>query len=453
MQRRLFWVAVPLLIALFAAISVPAATALAGRHTAALTNDRINDASRFSAAAFTAIAEDDTRRLESELDQYAELFDSPVWLVDNERNLLHASTDGPPPRHADDLIDAALAGRTPGVVDTVWPWGPDRAVIAAPVGRDSQVVAVLVIEVPTATARASTIRDWLILGLVLLGAGAVATAMVWPASRWVLKPVAELERAADAVARGELDTRAVPDTGPPELQGLSRTFNHMVERVAGTVERQQRFVADASHQLRNPLAAVRLAIDNLQPHLDGSIDAREVHEEAIEDVERMNAVVEGLLAATRLENSSQQWSRLGEVIHALTPGWVALGERSGVAVTVTVDADVVVREPTGGLASTLEELTDNAVRLGGSQHIAIIGAALGADRYRVSVCDDGSGMSASEREHALERFWRAPRMQNVAGTGLGLAIVAQVVTDVGGELRLDSSDLGGLAVHLELPRE
>lgn len=452
MRRRLFWAAIPLLVALFTAISVPAATALAGRHTAAMTNDRINDASRFSAAAFTALAEDDLTRLASELDQYADLFDSPVWLLDNERNLLHATDGDAPSRRADDLIDAALAGSTPGVADTVWPWSADQTVIVSPVGRDSQVLAAIVIEVPTAAARHATLRDWAVLALALGVAGGVAMFMLWPASRWVLKPVADLERSAGAVARGDLDARAVPDTGPPELQGLSRTFNHMVDRVAGTVERQQRFVADASHQLRNPLAAVRLSVDNLEPHLDGTDDAREVHAEAIDDIERMDHVVEGLLAATRLERGTAERVRLGEVVDSLRPSWVVLADRDGVRVESTLADDVVVLEPTGGLASALEELVDNAVRLGGARQIVLSGAPGPQGTYVLRVSDDGIGMTEDERAQALMRFWRSPRMQNVPGTGLGLAIIAQVLSDIGGSAQLEVSDAGGLAVVLTLPR-
>lgn len=452
MRRRLFWAAAPLLVALFAAISVPAATALAGRHTAAMTNDRINDASRFAAAAFTALAEDDTTRLEAELDQYADLFDSPVWLLDNERNLLHATAGDVPPDDADDLIDAALAGSTPGVVETIWPWGPAHAVIATPVGRDSQVLAAIVIEVPTDATRSATLRDWAVLALALTVAGGVAMFMLWPASRWVLKPVADLERSADAVAGGDLEARAIPDAGPPELQGLSRTFNHMVDRVAGTVERQQRFVADASHQLRNPLASIRLAVDNLEPHLDGTDDAREVHGEAVDDIERMNHVVEGLLAATRLEDRTAGHVRLGDVVESLRPGWASLADRDEVHIDSTLDDGVVVVEPTGGLASVLEELVDNAVRLGEAHRIEVSGRPEAGDTYVVTVADDGGGMTEEERSQALERFWRSPRVQNVPGTGLGLAITAQVVADVGGEVRLDASETGGLAVHLALPR-
>ncbi|TCB98447.1 HAMP domain-containing histidine kinase [Micromonospora zingiberis] len=450
MRRRLLLISMPLLAVLFLAISVPAASAIAGRRTAHLVNDRTNDAARFSAAALDELADGDMRRLGAEFDHYAELFDTPLWLLDRERTLLYSADGTPPTAQGDRLLDGVLSGQTTSFGATVWPWGPDTITLAAPAGRDSQVIAAIVMEVPTGAVRTATWRDWGILAAALTAFMAVALYLLWPMSRWLLRPVAHLAHSADAVARGDLRSRAVADAGPPELRGLSQTFNRMVDTVATTLERQQQFVTDASHQLRNPLASARIAVENLRPYLDGGAEAELAYRDALADMDRMSALVGGLLTASSLQAAPVRASSVAQLLERRAQRWrVECAERD---VTLVVDvADAEVIEPSGGLAMVLGELLGNALRLAAPQRIELRGRVSEAGRYTLTVADDGVGLSGEEHQLATGRFWRSPRVQNLPGTGLGLNIVAQVVTDVGGRLTLRETPGGGLTVVLDLP--
>src|SRR3712207_2956793 len=155
-------------------------------------------------------------------------------------------------------------------------------------------------------------------------------AAAWPMSRWVLRPVSKLEEATAAVAQVNLDVRADEVGGPPELRRLAKSFNTMVDVVGRALNRQKAFVADASHQLRNPLASLRLAVDNLQPHVQGE-HGREAHQIAIEEAEEMGRVLDTLLAATRLDSARQtEPVEIDQLLATHTPAWQALAKSSGV---------------------------------------------------------------------------------------------------------------------------
>lgn len=453
MRRRLLAVAVPLIVLLGLTVALAVAGTIADDHTSRLSSDRFNDTSRFTVAALTALADEDPgplQRLEAEMDAYASLHATPVWLVDREGDVIHATGPKAPPAAVSADVDSVLAGQSPVLPERIWPWGPPQVHLVAPVGRDSQVIAAVVMEVPTARTHGDVSREWGVLTLIVLVPLVSLVAALWPLSRWLLRPVEDLERSAAAVAGGNLDARAETVGGPPELRGLGHTFNRMVESVGTTVERQQQFLADAAHQLRNPLTSTRLAVENLEHHLEDDPAARETWEEAVDDVERMGDVVEGLLDATRLQTRPARVSTVDEAVGAGPDRWRRVVEEGGLAFDWEVDAGPRVVEPTGGLAATLDELVSNAVRLSGGTRVSIEGRLTGDGAYRLAVVDDGRGLTPRERELALQRFWRSPHTQNVPGTGLGLTILAQVVDDAGGSLRLTEGAGSGLRVEVLL---
>lgn len=456
MRRRLLVAVAPVVLLLLLAVGIPVAGTVADRHTADLGSDRLGDGSRFAVAALTALAAEDEgslQRLRAELDAYASLYDSPVWLVDREAAVLHGTDDAPPPAVVRDALEDVLAGQSPALPARVWPWSGPTTHVVVPVGRDSQVIAALVLQAPTATARATILGEWALLGGLLAVPAALLLLGLWPLSRWLMRPVEDLERSAVAVAGGDLDARAATASGPPELRGLGRTFNLMVESVSTTVQRQQEFLADASHQLRNPIASTRLAVENLQPHLDEDPVAEQTYRDAIDDVERMTAVVEGLLAATRLQTRPAQVSTVREALGSRERHWRAVCDDAGLPLDVSLaDLDHSVLEPTGGMAAAVDELLSNAVRLSGATRLRVEGGAdPDSGGYRLAVVDDGHGLTPDERDRATQRFWRSPRVQNVTGTGLGLTILTQVLADVGGRLDLEEAPGGGLTVALLLP--
>lgn len=452
MRRRLVVASVPLLVLLIVAMLIPTAYVGAQRETAVLVSDRLLDSTRFASLTADSLA-GDTSRLTAEFDAYADLYDTSLWLIARDGRLLHASgaaTDQGVPADAEPMVSAAMAGSQRTPERTVTPFGPDTLSLAVPVGHDSQVSAVLMMEFPTEHAQGAIAQRWLVITLSAAVPATLLIMAVWPIAGWVLKPLRSLERSMERMRRGERQVRADAAHGPPELQGVARSFNAMSHTVEATLQRQQQFVADASHQLRNPLAAVHVGLENLGEHLDEDPESAEVFDEAMQTVTRMEALVEDLLTATDLASAQEPLSTMSTAAMSIA-GARTLAEAGGVEFHADIEPGEFI-PPRGGLEMVWEELTSNAMRLGGATQITLQGR-LATDRvtYCFTFDDDGLGLSADELAHAGTRFWRSPTAQNIDGTGMGLSIISQAVQDVGGAIRLSAADAGGLRVTVELP--
>ena len=213
----------------------------------------------------------------------------------------------------------------------------------------------------------------------------------------------------------------------------------------------QAFVADASHQLRTPLAALRLRLENLEA--DG-IDSRpEDIERALAEVHRLSQLVDSLLVLTRAEAARRtpESVDLGAVVADRRDAWSAFAaERE---VEIASDAPPIqVRSVPGRLEQVLDNLLSNALEVapaGSALHIDVRRAGANA---RLEVCDAGPGMTPEQRARAFDRFWRAATARrDGGGFGLGLAIVRELVNADGGTVTLDDAPEGGLRVSITLP--
>jgi signal transduction histidine kinase len=440
MLRRLLVITVPLLVALVAALGIPLASAVVQRETQTTYLDRLGDARRFASLAESALQSDRLLPLDFEIQRYDQLYDIPVALVSADKRVLLTSRRGFNPTGDPAVVavlNAALNGIQPDTDYSGWPWRTGPMVVVEPVGRDSEAVAAVVTISPTGALRTEILRQWGLMALAGLAPMLAVVAAAWPMSRWVLRPVRRLDEATAAVAAGNLDVRADEVGGPPELRRLARSFNTMVDVVGKALNRQKAFVADASHQLRNPLASLRLAVDNLSPHVE-SEHGREAHQIAVEEAEEMGRVLDALLAATRLDSArSTEPVEIDQLLVTHKPAWQALAARSGVDLEIDVPPGLTMQEPPGGLGSVLDELVSNAIRLANATKVRITGKP-----GELHVVDNGDGLTAEEREQALQRFWRATKHQNIAGTGMGLAICAELIESAGGTLTLHDAGPG-----------
>jgi signal transduction histidine kinase len=298
---------------------------------------------------------------------------------------------------------------------------------------------------------------WVILGAISLAALLGATLLAFSLARWVSRPLAGLDSAAGRLADGDLGSRAVVGSGPPELRRLATTFNTMAGRLEALVHGNRAVIADVSHQLRTPLAALRLRLDLLAADTDP--DPQTTGHElagALEELARLSRLVDGLLAVARAENVVPVPAAVdvAAVARERAVAWHPVADDRGITLEVAEKASGARPRPPvmawigeGHLEQVLDNLIANALEaLSAGCHITVTATTTAAGA-QVTVADDGPGMSAEDRERAFLRFTTS----NPNGTGLGLAIVHRLVTSNGGTARLAETPGGGLTAILDFP--
>lgn len=338
-----------------------------------------------------------------------------------------------------------------------------RVVVTEPVWQDpghtdlpntDNPIGVVVLERPTAQLDDSTGGLWLYVGVLAAIAMLAAAAIAVTFARWVSKPLVTMDAAARKLADGDLAVRAVTGYGPPELRRMAASFNMMAGRLETLVHGHRAMLADVSHQLRTPLAALRLRVDLLAA--DAGPTAQAELAGAQEEIARLSRLVDGLLATARAESVTEQ-----RVVINLLPtvaervaAWQPVADGSGVKLVTEPSGDAAELMPgpqvavgTGHIEQILDNLLANAIEAlpeGGRVTVSVSAAEGGA---QLVVADDGPGMPPAERARAFLRFFTA----RSNGTGLGLAIVHRLVTSNGGAARLSETPGGGLTVALEFP--
>ncbi|KKD03214.1 sensor histidine kinase [Streptomyces sp. WM6386] len=273
---------------------------------------------------------------------------------------------------------------------------------------------------------------------LLLGVVAAAT---WLVTRRALRPVEGIRREMAAITASEDLARRVPEPDThDEVARLARTTNATLAALEASVERQRRFVADASHELRSPIASLRtqLEVGAAHPEL---LDVPG----AVQDTVRLQRLAADLLLLARLdagEGPGDKRLDLGEVARREARG------RDGVTVEA---ADVEVAGSRSQLERVIGNLLDNAQRHARS----VIGVTVRRDGAwaAVEVADDGDGVAEADRERIFERFVRLDeaRSRDDGGAGLGLAIARDVAARHGGTLTVRDAPAGGALFELRLP--
>ena len=266
-------------------------------------------------------------------------------------------------------------------------------------------------------------------------------------ARWVGRPLSELDAAAQRLGGGALDTRSQAASGPPEVRRLANTFNTMAARLEALVHGNQATMADVSHQLRTPLAALRLRLDLLSQDSDEATVSELAG--AQDEIVRLSRLVDGLLAVARAESVVVEPVDISvnEVVHDRAAAWRPVAEERDVGLATRCAGQVVARLGEGHLEQILDNLLANAleaVPAGG--HVRVSAAPTGQG-IRVTVADNGPGMSPQQQQAAFRRF----ASTTPGGAGLGLAIVHRLVTSNGGAAALSDTPGGGLTVDLDLP--
>lgn len=313
----------------------------------------------------------------------------------------------------------------------------DLLYVAVPVSSGGRLRGAVRITYPASFVEERILRTWFVLagvGLVVLG---FVTVLSFRLARAVTEPVRQLERVASQLGEGQLSARAPIPGGPEELRVLTRQFNDTAAKLERLVDAQRAFVADASHQLRTPLAALRLRLEVLEDEIPAA--AREDLEGALAEVHRLSRLVNGLLELARAENRTSTPAAVDvrAVVRERVAAWTPLAEERGVSIVDGVEPHVVAAATPGHLEQVLDNLVANAVDVSPANGVIRLHAKRTGEWVEVHVCDEGPGMDPERRATAFDRFWRAPDTgSRIGGFGIGLAIVRQLVVADGGEVEL-----------------
>jgi two-component system, OmpR family, sensor histidine kinase MtrB len=306
-----------------------------------------------------------------------------------------------------------------------------------------------------------------VLGLTLFGAGVVTTILGIGLGRFAsersLRPLAAVSRAAGAIAGGELDTRLDPTAADPDLEGLTNSFNAMVDQLQERIEREARFNSDVSHELRSPLTTLAAALEVLEADRDKlPVRSQRALQLLSDDLHRFQRMVGDLLEMSRADAGSVdvflEEVNVSELVQrSVEAGFGHIdGHGEGAPPTVQVDPDVQswrVGVDKRRFERVMVNLMENASHYGGG--VTEIAVGPGAEnQVEVTVDDAGPGIDAQERSKVFERFYRGSasgRRGTGTGSGLGLALVAEHMHVMQGDVRVESSPAGGARFVLSLP--
>jgi signal transduction histidine kinase len=456
-RARLLAVVTSLVVLVVIGLGAPLAMTVASTQSQQFFLDRLTDTEGFASLAQEPLSSGNFTVLGTALDRYEQVYGSQAVVLNTSgRQQAHSTTlidIADPDVHS--AVQAALAGRSPQAGPTLLPWQHRSMVVAEPVLLGGELVGVAVTVSATEHVRGIILGWWGALTGGAIVAIALAILAALPVVRWVLRPVRRLDdataRLGAAVVQGQDVDPAGIQGGPPELRRLSESFDQLAATVSTTLAAQRAFVADASHQLRNPLTALRLRLGNLTGHLGAEAATHQTA--AIAEADRLGRILDELLAMARAESGTVEPVEVDvdQVVKQRVSAWQAVATHRNVTMVLAGEPGGLALVPPRGLETILDALLENALKFTGDGTLVVLEVRRAEDVVSVSVRDHGPGLRPDELPRATDRFWRSREHQNVHGTGLGLAIVARIVQRVSGTVDVSTPEGGGLLVRIGLP--
>ncbi|NUR91578.1 MAG: HAMP domain-containing histidine kinase [Nonomuraea sp.] len=446
---------VVMVVVIACGFALPLAMGAAVEESRRLFDSRVLEAAVLADMAEPALASGDLARLRGDVRRARRACGCGLLVVDHEGHPVAAERMEMAPGGLDHraLATAAMSGHRFELPHVAWPWDARPYVVAAAIRYGDRPLGAVITVAPTADVRSALVTRLLLLmaavGLVVAGATFL---VIRPFMRWVLCPVHLVSELIEQVGSGA-EALQVPETlGPPPARRLARGFNQMAVRVLHLVTRQQEFVAQASHQLRNPLTVLRLGVDNaleLGALPGGKSEDLKL---ALSEVDRLSAIVDSLLLLAKSEepDSLPVLVDVSAVANQRMEAWRPAYDRNGVPLISSI--------PDGASALCLPELIehgldallDNALKFGRKAAVRVAVHRRG-DCVEVVVRDQGPGLPRQDMDFIGTRFWRSSLHQNIPGTGLGLAIVRRLAQECGGTVTMAPGRPHGLEVRISVP--
>lgn len=428
MTRRLLVSYIGLALLILVMLEIPLAV-VAQRHERDLSaNQAAREAAGLAGLATEGLERERAGDLVALANTYRSSTGGEVAIVGRDGTVLASSSqdaDTDATKELVRLVRSALGGSPASsfASDEGKPW----AAAAAPVGAEGSTAGAVLLVIPASSTEHRIHDIWL--GLALFAAGVLIVTGVggMVLARSLSRPLARLGAVVGELGAGDLGARAAEDRGPPQIRALATEFNHMASRLSELLSAQTRFVADASHQLRSPLTALRLRLENLEAA--AAPESAEGMAAAGREVQRLSRIVDGLLTLSRAGEDEPRREPVGidDVIAQRCDAWAALAEEKQVDLSRGADGTAVVATLVpGDLDQMLDNLLANALEAtpeGG--RIRVWADTRRDGRAAIHVTDDGPGMSEAELGRAFDRFWQGSRSSR-GRSGLGLAIVRQL---------------------------
>lgn len=407
--------------------------------------DRLRDASYLTIAARESIRVDDPGLVDDDLQRYRDVYGVKAAVVHTSGSVWASNgleLDGL------DAHLAAISGRRAEFEASAVPWHVTEVVIAEPVYDGGDLVGAVVTTSDVQHLARDIWRNW----ALLIGSGLLLIALAHFAARrtadWVLQPVHRVNRAMSHMGGGQLDERIPASVGPPELRDVTARFNEMAERVQRLVRKQQEFVHNASHELRNPLTALTLRVEELA--LDAPPDQVDAVNALRGETERLRQILDALLLLADDDPSEGTLIDLTTLVENRAAAWRRLTPDRTVTCDLPDRAAEAVVNP-AAVESALDTVIDNAVKFSPATEPIELALRTNDHAVEIIVRDHGPGIPTDQLVSATERFWRSPTHRSVRGSGLGLSIATDLLASVGGDVLLELPDDGGLRVRLRIP--
>jgi signal transduction histidine kinase len=260
----------------------------------------------------------------------------------------------------------------------------------------------------------------------------------------ITRSLSRLRAVTELIAEGALGERANESGGAYEMRSLAHSFNVMATRMHTMIERQRQFSADASHQLRTPLTALRLRLERTRDLVSTDAAAAAERLAAAEvEVDRLGTIIEGLLLLSRADADSAEVSSVdvAAIARARVDEWQSLAQESEIRLTIEAPVRAMVLAASTAVDQIVDNYLDNALAASPAGSTIRVALVTDGDQVVLTVLDEGPGLSDDDASRAFDRFWR--KSSSTPGNGLGLAIVAQLAAASGATVGLARRPSGG----------
>ena len=348
------------------------------------------------------------------------------------------------------LASPALSLRASEVLGVEGPFLAMEREATSPTHGSVTIVALTSIAPAVATGRGAALLLAAVFALLLV----VVALFSWHMTERTLRPVERMRQSAEAITASDLSRRvSVPD-GDRDLSRLARTFNDLLARVEAAMDAQRRFVSDASHELKGPVAATKVMLETARAHPE-AVDPSTLLSDLANENEQLQGIVADLLALARQDEGRLQVNLAPlDLCDLIYEEVASLERRSAVSLDVSGVEPLVCAGDAQLLGQALRNLLENAVRYAHSHVAVTCHEVLGSTGrlIRISVSDDGPGIAPADRERVFGRFVRLgkDRGRATGGTGLGLAVVQGIVERHGGRVYFSDPEIGGATAVMEL---